>query len=270
MPELPEVETVKTKLQPLVGRRFAGVQVLYDKAVRAPSPEELRRKIAGQRIKEIARRGKYLLVRLDSGQTLVLHLKMTGWLSLQAAGSELPPYTRNFFEFDDGSRLYFVDRRKLGRIWLIDDETVATGKMGPEPFSPEFTPEVFAAMLKKRTIPVKAVLLDQGLLAGVGNMYADEALFAAKIHPLRPANDLSKKEVKRLYDAILQVLAQGIRNQGASVSTYLLPDGAKGSAHLEFQVAHRGGKSCPKCGTPIERIAIRGRGSYFCPKCQAK
>ncbi|MCL0057844.1 hypothetical protein M1N05_02100 [Dehalococcoidales bacterium] len=142
------------------------------------------------------------------------------------------------------------------------------GKLGPEPLEPSFTPQLLAQRLNNRTAPIKALLCDQTFIAGIGNMYADEGLFAAGIHPLRLGKSLSQDEVERLHHALRQILWSAINNKGASLDTYLRPDGEPGIAHFQFQVAHRGGEPCPACGTPIERIPIRNRGSYFCSKCQ--
>ena len=151
---------------------------------------------------------------------------------------------------------------------LIEDSNTIVGKLGPEPLETSFTPQVLAQRLNSRKAPIKALLLDQHFIAGIGNMYADEALFAARIHPLRPGASLSPDEIERLHQAIQQVLWSGISNKGASTDTYFRPSGERGTAHFQFQVAHQRGKNCPACGTPIQRLPIRNRGSYFCPKCQ--
>ncbi|MEK7281181.1 MAG: bifunctional DNA-formamidopyrimidine glycosylase/DNA-(apurinic or apyrimidinic site) lyase [Chloroflexota bacterium] len=264
MPELPEVETIKRYLQPyLTGKKFSQVEVLDPKAGRTPTVAEFGRRLLGQEIQEVGRRGKYLFCRLQ-GQSLIFHLRMTGIL-LQA---ETDGRARARFRFHDGSWLTFADRRRLGGIWLVEDEAAVLGQLGPEPLDEAFTPQVLAEGLRKRAVPIKALLIDQGFLAGVGNMYADEALFMAQIHPVKPGRDLSPEETGRLYLALHQVLTAGIKSQGASVDTYLLPNGQPGRAHLAFKVAHHKGKRCPRCTTPIERLPIRGRGSYFCPICQ--
>jgi len=212
------------------------------------------------------RYGKYLIFRLDSDDSLIIHLKMSGSLIL---GGDLPPeYTRAIIKLDNGSSIFFRDPRKFGRIQLVEDESSVTEKLGSEPLEPDFTAEILAEKLKKRKAPIKAVLIDQSLIAGIGNMYADEALFASKINPLKPADSLSRIEINRLHGAIQAVLRDAIDSKGASVSTYFRPGGEKGIAHSHFKVAHQKGKSCPVCGTTIERIPIRQRGSYYCPKCQ--
>ena len=267
MPELPEVETIKSELSPhLIGRRFTDVTVRDAKAVRQPSVEEFRQKLTGKKINSLERRGKYLIFHLSDGMALIIHLKMTGVLLLNPEQTD--QHARVIFNLDNGSQLIFIDRRRLGALWLVEKEQAITGKLGPEPLTPEFTTKTLAERLQKHKAPIKAVLLDQTFIAGIGNMYADEALFAARIHPLKKANSLSPKEIQNLHKAVVKVLRSAIDSKGASIDTYKRPDGQFGTAHSNFSVAHRGGKSCPVCGTLIQRLAIRNRGSYFCPKCQ--
>ncbi len=272
MPELPEVETIVSDLRPMLeGRRFTGVSIDCPEMVHHTSVEELKRRLTGLAVKEIARRGKYLIFRLSSGEALILHLRMTGSLLLQRKGEAAhvtSPYVRATFRLDDGTEMLFTDRRKLGTISLVKDENEEIGKLGPEPFDTSFTPEVMAKRLSHHKAPLKAVLCDQEFVAGIGNMYADEALFFAGIHPLREANSLSDEEIKRLHKAIREVLTKAIGNGGASISDYRRPTGEKGSQQYNFYAAHRGGQTCKVCATPIERIAVRNRGTYFCPNCQ--
>jgi formamidopyrimidine-DNA glycosylase len=169
---------------------------------------------------------------------------------------------------DDGSHIVFRDPRKFGRMRLAEKDDSVIAVLGPEPLEDDFTISVFKERLSQRKGPIKAVLLDQAVIAGIGNMYADEALFASRIHPLRSASGLSDAELERLYKAIREVLVNAISAKGASVNTYMRPDGQRGTAHRVFKVAHRRGENCPDCGGPIERQVVRGRGSYFCPKCQ--
>ena len=267
MPELPEVETIKNELSPrVIGLRFSEVTILDSKPIKRPVVEEFPRKLTGQTITGLERRGKYLIFRLSSGKALVIHLKMTGSLLLDPKQTDR--YARVIFHFHDSTQLVFNDRRRLGAIWLAEDELASIHKLGPEPLGPSFTAKALAQWLHKRQAPIKAILLDQGFIAGIGNMYADEALFAAKIHPMRPANSLSRGEITSLHRAIIDVLKSAIRSKGASIDTYVRPTGQLGTAHNNFRVAHRGGRPCPICGTSIQRLAIRNRGSYFCPKCQ--
>ncbi|HEX79388.1 MAG TPA: bifunctional DNA-formamidopyrimidine glycosylase/DNA-(apurinic or apyrimidinic site) lyase [Dehalococcoidia bacterium] len=268
MPELPEVETIKNELLPhVVWRTIKSVTLYWERMLRQPSPAEFYSGISERKITGLSRRGKYLVFKLDGGGCLIAHLKMSGSLLI---GRDSPPeYTRAIIHLDDGSNIFFRDPRKFGNLQLVKDSVTVLCKLGIEPLSPDFTPEILYDSFNKRKAPVKAVLLDQSLIAGIGNMYADEALFTAGIHPSRPANNLSRTEVKRLHSALRDVLQKAIGNKGASVNTYFRPGGEQGTAHSHFRVAHRGGKPCPACGTPIQRIPIRHRGSYFCPKCQA-
>jgi len=265
MPELPEVETIKNELAPhIIGHTITDVTLFDEKLVRQPSVAEFCSRLVGQRITNVSRRGKYLIIDLASGEALIIHLKMTGSLLLK------PPdrFARAIIQLDGGTKLYFRDPRKFGAMWLVADKNTIINKLGPEPLAAGFTAKVLAKTLSGRMAPIKALLCDQGLVVGIGNMYADEALFLARIHPLRSGKSLSAEEIERLHRAIRQVLATAINNKGASVDTYFRPDGQLGTAHFEFKVAHGRGKNCPNCGTLLERLSIRNRGSYFCPKCQ--
>jgi len=270
MPELPEVETIKNELPPyIVGHRITSVTLLWEGIVRQPSVEEFYSRLIGQRITEVARRGKYLILGLTSNEVLIIHLKMSGSLLLKPASAEPDKYIRAILHLDNETQLHFRDPRKLGAMWLVEDKNAIVGKLGPEPLETDFTPQLLAQRLNNRTAPIKALLCDQTFIAGIGNMYADEALFAARIHPLRLGKSLSQDEVERLHSAIRKTLWSAIGYKGASVDTYFRPGGELGIAHFQFQVAHYlSGKLCPVCGTPIQRIPIRNRGSYFCPKCQ--
>jgi formamidopyrimidine-DNA glycosylase len=269
LPELPEVETIRNELLPyVIGHRITDVILIWEGIVRYPSAEEFRSQLPGQTITGLARRGKYLIFGLASGRALVIHLKMSGSLLLKPATEPPERFTRAILRLDNETAILFRDPRKFGVMWLAEDTNPIVGKLGPEPLEPDFAPELLAKLLANRTAPIKALLLDQTFVAGIGNMYADEALFAAGIHPLRPGKSLSSEEVQRLHQVIQQVLWSAIGNKGASVNTYFRPDGTLGTAHFEFQVAHRRGQTCPVCGTPIQRIPIRNRGTYFCPKCQ--
>lgn len=266
MPELPEVETIKNELLPsIIGREITGITLLWEGIVRQPTVEEFYSRVIGQRVTGLTRRGKYLLLSLGSGEILVMHLKMTGSLLLNSSDDR---FARAVIHLGDGTRITFRDPRKFGAMWLIGDKEAVTDRLGPEPLEADFTPEVLAQRLHNRTAPIKPVLIDQSIIAGIGNMYADEALFEAKIHPLKPAGSLSKAEVEQLYDAIKRVLWSAISNKGASVQNYIRPSGELGTAHFEFRVAHGIGKECPIHHIPIRRIVVRNRGTYFCPECQ--
>ena len=270
MPELPEVETIKNELLPhVVGRRVTDANLCWEGIVRKPSPEEFCSRLIGERITGLSRRGKYLIFRLSSGETLIIHLKMTGSLLLNHASDTPGRFIRAVLHLDNDCQLRFRDPRKFGVMWLVEDTSSVVAKLGPEPLEENFTAEVMAERLAKRKAPIKPILLDQNFIAGIGNMYADEALYDASIHPLRPAASLSQEETVKLHHAIQQVLGAAIGNKGASVANYFRPGGELGKAHFEFRVAHGlGGKFCQRCGTPIERIVVRNRGTYFCPKCQ--
>ncbi len=270
MPELPEVETIKNDLSPyLIGRTITDITLTWSKSVIKPSSLELPGRLIGQTIKDIQRRGKYLIFPLESGQYLIMHMKMSGSLILKAASSqEEVRFSRTIFTLDTGERLHFIDPRKFGMIWLIEDKEEVVGKLGPEPLEPAFTPDTLSKILSNRKAPIKALLCDQELIAGIGNMYADEALFASRLHPYEIGGNLDDKEVTLLHQGIISVLRAGIAHYGASTSDYYRPDGTKGMAHMFFNVAHRGGKSCPVCGTTIQRTMVRNRGTYFCPECQ--
>jgi len=265
MPELPEVETIRNELSPhIIGHTITGITLFWEGIVRQPTLEEFNSRIIGETITGVGRRGKYLFFSLTSGQTLVIHLKMTGSLWLT------PPdrFIRAVIHLDGGVKIYFRDPRKFGVMWLVEDKNTVSAKLGPEPLEAGFTTETLAKALSGRKAPIKALLCDQNVIAGIGNMYADEALFLAKIHPMRAGGSLKPAEIKRLYNAIRQVLAAAIVNKGASVDTYFRPDGQIGTAHFQFRVAHRRGESCPICDTPLQRLPVRNRGSYFCPRCQ--
>jgi len=267
MPELPEVETIRNELSPwVVGQSFTQVTILDAKLVCDGSAEEVSRDLIGPKVESLERRGKYLIFHLSNGRSLIMHLRMTGVLLLNPKGVD--PYARAVFQLSNRHRLVFSDRRRLGLIRLVDDANTVICKLGPEPLDKRFTPDILGQRLSRHHISVKAALLDQCIVAGIGNMYADEALFAARIHPLRKADDLSPEEVQTLYHCIRRVLRAAIGNKGASVDTYVRPEGELGTAHFDFKVAHKGCEPCPVCGCTIERVLVQNRGSYFCPECQ--
>jgi formamidopyrimidine-DNA glycosylase len=267
MPELPEVETIKNELAPWVlGQSFTQVTILDTELVCGGSAEEIRHGLIGQKVESLERRGKYLIFHLSNCRSLIIHLRMTGVLLLNPRGVDR--YARAVFHLSNGHRLVFSDRRRLGLIWLVDDADTVVCKLGPEPLDESFTPGILGQRLSRHHIPVKAALLDQCIVAGIGNMYADEALFAARIHPLRKADALSPEEVQTLYQSIRRVLGAAIGNKGASVDTYVRPEGELGTAHFDFKVAHKRGEPCPVCGSTIEWVLVQNRGTCFCPRCQ--
>jgi formamidopyrimidine-DNA glycosylase len=269
MPELPEVETIVRGLrEPMAGRQFTGVRVGWQNLVARPSVEEFKRRLVGQRILDVKRRGKYLIFALSGGGSLIVHLRMTGRLLIKNSDDELAKHDHLIFELDDGRELRFNEMRKLGRVYLVDDEDEVVGKLGPEPLDDDFTPADFATLFSARRGMIKPLLLHQQFVAGIGNIYADEALFAACIHPERRADTLTPEEIERLYNAIRQVLRQGIENSGTTLSAYRDAEGREGRNQEYLEVSRRAGQPCPRCETPIERKVVGGRGTYFCPKCQ--
>ncbi|OQA41480.1 MAG: Formamidopyrimidine-DNA glycosylase [Chloroflexi bacterium ADurb.Bin325] len=271
MPELPEVETVVRELRPqLVGRQFADASIDWPRTLATPDPTELADRLAGRRVVEVGRRGKYILILLDSGDTLIVHLRMTGHLTVvsQADPAGQNGHVRARFDLADGDRLVFTDMRKFGRIWLVSDASTVIGKLGPEPLGWDFTPEELAARLRGRRTAIKALLLDQTVVAGVGNIYADEALFRAGIHPLRNGASLTDDEVAALHAALRAVLNESIDKNGTLLRDYRTPYGTEGAFYQQLRVYQRTGQPCPRCGAPIERIRVTQRSTHFCPRCQ--
>jgi formamidopyrimidine-DNA glycosylase len=269
LPELPEVETTINELKPgVAGKTIHSVEVFTPNTIAGMPAEQFCRDLAGHQIVAIARRGKFLVFRLDKGKIWIVHLRMTGAMLLKKEADTPEKFVRVIIHLVGGTAVHFRDVRRFGRMWLVEDEKSVVGKLGVEPLSEEFTPDKLAAVLKSRETPLKTLLIDQKLIAGIGNMYADEALHQARIHPLKTADKLTAVECRRLCEAIQTVLTKGIKSKGASTDTFIRPDGNKGAAHLEFQVAHRKGEECPVCRETIERITVGQRGTFFCPACQ--
>ena len=270
MPELPEVETIRLELAPhITSRSITGLTFLWKGIIADASEEEFRARILGQEITGLYRRGKYLALRLSSGDSLIIHLRMTGSLLLKSGAAQPEKYVRAVIYLDGDMAIHFRDPRKFGLMWLCHNPDSLDKKLGAEPLEASFTADVLSRLMDKRKAPVKALLLEQKLIAGIGNMYADESLFSAGIHPLRPGGSLSIKEVQRLHRSIREILRAAIDHKGASVNTYYRPGGEEGIAQFGFRVAHRlGGDLCPVCNIPIERVTVRNRGTYFCPACQ--
>ncbi len=271
MPELPEVETIRRDLLPLVrGRTVLEAWVSPDapRLVQSSSHEEFCRALAGRRIEDLRRRGKLLLFILDGGRIWAVHLRMTGQLLHRQSPYGEERYLRASFRLDDGSWLCFVDVRKFGAMWLAEDVADVAGALGPEPLDPGFTPGVLHRILQRRSAPVKAVLLDQRAIAGIGNIYADEALFAARINPKQPANSLSLSQARRLHGAIRQVLTEALADRGSSFRDYVDAAGREGSHQFKVSVFRRTGQPCSRCGGPVQRVKVAGRSSHFCPNCQ--
>lgn len=282
MPELPEVETIKLGLQDkIIGLRISDIEVRVAKIFQGNPKEVIRAKI-----KSISRRAKILIFELDNGKSLVIHLKLTGQLvfhkngasatfghPIPFAGTTLPAKTTHvIFSFSDGSKLFYNDVRKFGWIKVIKTDEVPKLKImvefGPEPLTLEFTEEKFKEIILHKKTPIKLVLMDQTQIAGVGNIYANEALFLAGIDPKRLAKKLSSGEIKKLYASILEVLKEGIKYGGSSENAYVDALGGKGRMQEHFRVYGKNGKKCPKCKGTIKRIALGGRGTFFCPACQ--
>lgn len=268
MPELPEVETIRRDLAPLLqGRHIVEVAVLDAKAIREPGVAEFIEGLRGRTVVDLRRRGKYLLFALSSGQTMVVHLKMTGALLWRSLDHPPDPHTRAIWHLEGGAQLRFADPRRLGNLWLVDSEDEVVGKLGPEPLEPAFAPEVLAARLAHRHAPIKALLCDQEVVAGLGNIYADEALWTAAIHPRRPGGELTSNEIDQLHQAIGQVLTQALDNRGTSFSDYRDAQGRPGGNQAHLMVYRRVGQPCLRCGAAIQRMVLRGRSAYFCSNC---
>jgi formamidopyrimidine-DNA glycosylase len=268
MPELPEVETVVRGLRaPLIGRTIREVWYDRPKVISTPSPNEFVDRIKGQKFRAINRRAKYVVCELDDA-ILAIHLKMTGRLILWPS-EDLPDRWVHFrLTLDNGQYLCFSDARRFGRVYLAGSVSDFAPSLGPEPLDNEFTVDRLRERLMGRHRAIKALLLEQSFVAGVGNIYADEALHRAGIHPLRRADGLTGDEISRLHDAIRASLTDGIQYEGASVNWYRKPDGAPGESQNHFYVYEREGQPCLTCGQPIEKIRVAQRGTHFCPACQ--
>jgi formamidopyrimidine-DNA glycosylase len=290
VPELPEVETVCRQLEPEIeGRRLERLEVYDPRWCRPAPPAELESAVAGRTIEGLGRRGKYLLLGLDGGQTLVMHLRMTGNLVLVEGEDKLDPSEgRRLYEgersaserhlrarlvLDDGRELWFTDPRRFGEALLLGDgelDAHFAPRLGVEPLSGDLTPELLGEIAAGRRAPLKSFLLDQKGIAGIGNIYADEALFRARLHPLSPAESMKPEHLQALCDGIVAALEAGIDGGGASIDDYRDGRGEKGRMQDEFLVHTREGEPCPRCEGTVERIVVSGRSTYFCPSCQAK
>jgi len=276
VPELPEVETIRRQLAPHVeGRTLARLEVLDPRWSDPAPPAELDATVSGRRIEWLERRGKYLLMRLAEEVALVMHLRMTGNLLLVQAG-EAPqrPYMRARLALDSGAHVLFCDARRFGTgvVLLGDDalERYFAARLGVEPLGPEFTTAALRALAAGKRAPVKAFLLSQERIAGVGNIYADEALFRARIHPLRPVGTLRPAQIELLREGVVASLEAGIDARGATIDDYRDVDGERGSFQDRFLVHRREGEPCPRCGRPIRKLRAAGRGTYVCERCQPR
>ncbi len=271
MPELPEVETIARALReggrgarPIVGRAVRVARVLWPRTVAEPDPATFAARWPGRRIVAVGRRGKFLRLTLDAGWHALVHLRMSGDLVVLPGDAALPRHARLYLDLDDGRRLVFDDPRKFGRWWLTRTPDAVLGHLGPEPLDPAFTPAVLARQLRGRRARLKALLLDQRVVAGVGNIYADEALHRAGLHPLRRAHTLTDAEITALWRALRQVLQEGIAHNGASIDWMYRGGGFQNT----FRVYGRAGQVCYTCGEPIRRVRVAQRSTHFCPRCQ--
>jgi len=267
MPELPEVETIKRELEKAVlGKKITEVCVHNSVVIREPSADKFKKELSGVIIKNILRKAKVLILELSNGKSLVIHLKMTGQLIYPGNGKK----TRVSFKLSDGKTLDFNDQRLFAELRLLDDwhNLKFIQRLGPEPF--DLTVDKFKEMLTPKKTKIKPLLMDQTFISGVGNLYAAEALFRAKIHPERPAASLSDKEKELLFKEIKETLSEAIKYKGSSVDQYVQLSGDPGDYERYHKVYGREGKPCLVCKTAVKRISLGGRGTYFCPKCQPR
>jgi formamidopyrimidine-DNA glycosylase len=273
MPELPEVETIRRQLAPhLEGRTIVSAEILDPRFTRPMDPEPVEAELRGARIEEVGRAGKYLVWGLSDDRYLLIHLRMTGSLLFDPPSE--PPHTRVRFELDEGHRLVYVDPRRFGTGHLlfgaVARDAYLSARLGVEPFTPRFTAEHLRRIARGRKAPVKAFVLHQRRIAGVGNIYADEALFRAGIHPLRAAGRLTGAQWARLRDGVEDALSAGIEAKGASIDDFRHVDGARGSFQDRFLIHRREGEPCPRCGRAVRKIVVGGRGTYVCERCQPR
>jgi len=267
MPELPEVETIRRGLEKkILGKRVNRVEINTDRMVKKPSPKRFKEEVEGKKFTQVIRRGKYLILGLSSGKKIVVHLRMTGQLIYGNKDGK----NRVSFLLSNGKYLNLRDSRHLGEIRLVENwkRISSLAKMGMEPLEDSFTLKVFDRMLNKKKAKIKPLLMNQEFLAGVGNIYAQEALFKAGIHPEKQAYRLKRNQMKSLFFEIKKVLNRAIDYKGTSLTSYVDADGRKGSFHSRLRVYGRRGEPCVKCKTPLKFIKIAGRGTTFCPQCQ--
>jgi formamidopyrimidine-DNA glycosylase len=274
MPELPEVETIVCDLRAasLVGAFIHDCCFFWPKTAAGLEPVPFAAALRGRTVAAVSRRAKYIVLSLDDGRALLIHLRMTGKLRLERTPAARLPHDRAQLDLADGRALVFNDPRKFGRFQLADTVATALAGIGPEPLGDAFTADALAAMLRGRRRAVKPALLDQSLVAGIGNIYADESLFAARIHPERPAASLTRREIRRLHGAIRAVLVQAIRANGTTLGSaatnFYSVAGRRGRNADNLRVFRRHGQPCPRCGAVIRRCVVGGRGTHFCPHCQ--
>jgi formamidopyrimidine-DNA glycosylase len=274
VPELPEVETVRRQIAAvLTEARIEQATILDSRLVRPFAPDLVAAEIEGERVAMVDRRGKYLIFRFESGRALLVHLRMTGSFRVLPADdyADDDPHRRAVLKLDNGSDVAYRDVRRFGTWELFEAgelDAHLAGKLGPEPLG-SFSARALGRRLSTRRTSVKAALLDQRTLAGLGNIYVDEALWYARLHPLQPARALNDGDVERLHKAVRKVLRLGIERHGASLRDYSTPSGEAGGMQHEFHAYGRGGDPCDRCGTPIAKTRVAGRGTWYCPRCQA-
>jgi formamidopyrimidine-DNA glycosylase len=269
MPELPEVETIVNQLNHLLpGRRIASTWIGWERIVDRPAVGEFCQRLTGQVFASASRRGKFLLFALCSSDTLIVHLRMTGSLQVHPAACAPDKHTHAVMMMDNGQALHYRDPRKFGRLYLVDEPAEVVGRLGPEPLANDFDVATLACELGGRRARVKSLLLDQRVVAGLGNIYADEALFRAGIHPLRLGSSLTPGELARLRDGICSVLKQAVEAGGSTLRDYRSVGGQVGGFQERLEVFRQNGKPCPVCGAQLERIRVGGRSTHFCPHCQ--
>jgi len=273
VPELPEVETIRTGLEPvLVGRTFERVEIADPRLTRPHEPREVAAELEGETVEALERRGKYLVVRFETGRVLLIHLRMTGSLQHHRNGNSAEDrYRRAVVRLDNGSDIAYRDVRRFGTWLLLEPgelEHYLASRIGAEPLGRSLNARSLADRLAGRRAPLKALLLDQRLFAGVGNIYADEALWWARLHPLRAGQALGAGELSALVRGIRRALRLGIARQGATLRDYRGADGVEGGMQHEFRVYGRADEPCLRCGTPIEKTRVAGRGTWYCPNCQ--
>jgi len=270
MPELPEVETIRRNLcfgfegnPSIIDLQILAAYVYWPRTLETPTLEEFNTRVIKQSITDISRRGKFLIFQLSTDY-LLFHLRMSGDMQVENTDSPLDPHHRVVFDLENKIRLSFNDTRKFGRVWLVNNPLEVTKNLGPEPLDPDFSPQNFFDILKSRRRQLKPLLMDQSFLAGLGNIYSDEALYLAKLHPLVNSHDITPSQSRALWTAIQQVLEEGIQHNGASIDWVYRGGGYQN----HFRIYQRNGESCPTCGTLIERIVVGQRSTHLCPKCQ--
>jgi len=272
MPELPEVETIRLRLRrgsdevpSLVGQRIEGVRLRWPRHIIEPALSTFRKQIRGRAVQDVQRRGKFILIPLD-GRTLAIHLMMSGDLRMADSASPRGRFDHTVFNFESGWQLRFSDSRKFGRVYLVKDSEGLLGKLGPEPLADDFDSPALGQILSEHRRALKPLLMDQTMIAGLGNIYTDEALHRAKLHPLRQSDSLSPAEVRDLWEGIRAALQSGLHHNGASIDWIY----RGGDFQNYFHAYGRAGEPCPACGTGIVRTVVGQRGTYYCPTCQVE